>query len=225
MPLSATSQAAPHAHRKPGVTPRVLGHGLAALLLGAAGLGACAQGTPAAASAATSAATSAVAMAAAPAAPVPDAATVARVQAQIETQLRGGEAAAALALAERAVALLPQHAALQFLRGVALMDLGRDAQALAHFQWFSANWPELPDPLNNIALLHARAGRLEQALQALQDALRADPAHHAARVNLGHVHLALAVRAWETAAVSAALEPVLAQRLQAARDLLGPPGR
>jgi tetratricopeptide (TPR) repeat protein len=79
--------------------------------------------------------------------------------------------------------------------------------------------------LNNIALLHARAGRLDAALQALHDALRADPAHHAARLNLGHVHLALAVRAWETAATTAALEPALAQRLQAARALVQAPGR
>jgi tetratricopeptide (TPR) repeat protein len=148
-----------------------------------------------------------------------------RQRARVEAELRRGEARAALALADAAVALHPQHAPLQFLRGVALMDLGRDDEALAHFQWFAQTWPELPDPLNNIALLHARAGRLDEALQALQQALRADPAHAAARINLGHVHLALAVRAWDTAAAAAALEPALAQRLRAARALLAAPGR
>jgi Flp pilus assembly protein TadD len=187
--------------------------GFAALAVAA--LGACAQTPGTTPGAASSAATFAP----------PDAATVARVQAQVENQLRAGDAAAALALAERAVQVLPQHAPLQFLRGVALMDLGRDNDALLHFQWFAQTWPEQPDPWNNVALLHARAGRLDEALQALHEALRADPAHRTARVNLGHVHLALAVRAWETAAAQAALEPALAQRLQAARGLLTLPGR
>lgn len=148
-----------------------------------------------------------------------------RLRARVEAELRRGEAGAALALAEEAVSQHPQHAPLQFLRGVALMDLGQDDAALAHFQRFAQTWPELPDPLNNIALLHARAGRLDEALQALQQALRADPSHHAARVNLGFVHLALAARAWETAAAAVALEPAMAQRLQAVRALLSAPGR
>jgi tetratricopeptide (TPR) repeat protein len=148
-----------------------------------------------------------------------------RLRARIEDELRRAEASSALALADQAVALHPQHAPLQFLRGVALMDLGQDDAALAHFQRFAQTWPELPDPLNNIALLHARAGRLDEALQALQEALRADPSHHAARVNLGFVHLALAARAWETAAAAVALEPAMAQRLQAVRALLSAPGR
>lgn len=140
--------------------------------------------------------------------------------AEIQRRLGSGQAQAALELAERTAAAEPRLAAPRFLQGVALMDLQRDDEALALFTAFSQDWPELPDPLNNIALLHARAGRLDAALGALQAALRADPAHRAARLNLAEVHLALAVRAWDEAAAAAPLDAVRQRRLQAVRALL-----
>ena len=49
-----------------------------------------------------------------------------------------------------------------------LMDQQRDAAALEVFMQLTQEYPGLPDPYNNIALLHARAGRLEAARQALE---------------------------------------------------------
>jgi tetratricopeptide (TPR) repeat protein len=149
----------------------------------------------------------------------------AQTVAEIQRRLGSGQALAALELAERMVAAEPRLAAPRFLQGVALMDLQRDDEALALFTAFSQDWPEMADPLNNIALLHARAGRLDQALAALHGALRADPRHRASQLNLAEVHLALAVRAWDQAAASAPLEPDRQRRLQAVRALLQDPGR
>jgi Flp pilus assembly protein TadD len=189
---------------------------LAGLLSLASGLPACAQvpARPGPTAAATAAAHGGSATA--------DLAEAGRQQRLIEDALRHRDAAGALARARAAAATHPQHAPLQFLLGVAWMDLGRDTEALAQFRHVNQFWPELPDPLNNLAVLHARAGRLEEALLALREALRNDPAHLAARINLGHVHLALAVRAWEDAAALAPLEPAMARRLQAARSLQAP---
>lgn len=159
-----------------------------------------------------------------PARPV-EAATPAQAVAEIQRRLGSGQALAALELAERTAAAEPRLAAPRFLQGVALMDLQRDDEALALFTAFSQDWPELPDPLNNIALLHARAGRLDLALAALQGALRADPGHRASQLNLAELHLALAVRAWEQAAATAPLEPSRQRRLQTVRTLLLDPGR
>jgi Tfp pilus assembly protein PilF len=103
---------------------------------------------------------------------------------------------------------------------VALMDLGRDAQALALFTRLSQDYPELPDPLNNIALLQARQGQLEAALLSLQSALRNDPTHRTARANLGQIHLMLAVQAWSQLAATGPLEAPLQRRLEGARALL-----
>jgi tetratricopeptide (TPR) repeat protein len=111
-------------------------------------------------------------------------------------------------------------AELHFLRGVALMDLQRDAEALAWFERMAQDHPELPDPYNNIALLHVRAGRLEVARQALETALRNDPSFRLARANLGLVHLMLAVQAWQQVAAAGPVDPSFARRLEAARSLL-----
>jgi tetratricopeptide (TPR) repeat protein len=123
--------------------------------------------------------------------------------------------------AQRQAAANPRDAQARFLVGVVLMDLQRDDEALPYFQRLAQEFPELPDPQNNIALLHARAGRLESAREALESALRNDPEHHLARVNLGQVYLMLAVQAWEHAAAAAPLEPAMQRRLEGARSLLG----
>jgi tetratricopeptide (TPR) repeat protein len=139
---------------------------------------------------------------------------------ELRALLARGEAATALPRLEKASAADPRDVQMRFLLGVALMDLQRDDEALAHFGRMAQDYPELPDPQNNIALLHARAGRLEAARQALEAALRNDPTHRAARTNLGQVHLLLAVQAWELAAAEGPLDTALLRRLEAVRALL-----
>lgn len=132
-----------------------------------------------------------------------------------------------MALADKAIAAQPRNAPVRFLRGVALMDLGRDTEALDAFTLLTQEHPDLPDPYNNIGLLQARAGRPEAALMALQEALRCDPGHRTARANLAQVHLMLAVKAWEQLARAGPVEPAMQRRLDAVRTLLAtdaPPG-
>ncbi len=116
----------------------------------------------------------------------------------------------------------PGDPQLRFLHGVVLMDLQRDDEALAVFTQLTQEYPELPDPYNNIALLQARAGRPDLARQALETALRNDPGHRTARANLGQVHLMLAVQAWEQAAATGPLEAPMQRLLEGARALLAP---
>ena len=143
----------------------------------------------------------------------------------VRSLLARGDSTAALQRAEAAVAAQPSNAQLRFLRGVVLMDMGRDTLALETFRDLNQAYPELPDPLNNIGLLQARAGQLEPARQSLQAALLADPGHRAARANLGQIHLMLAVQAWEQLAASGASDGALLRRLEAARALLATPAR
>lgn len=140
--------------------------------------------------------------------------------ADVRFLLGRGEAAAALARADSALAAQARDLPLRFLRGVALMDLGRNAEALAHFETMCQEYPDLPDPWNNVALLQVRAGHLEAARVALENALRADPSHRTARANLGLVHLMLAAQAWEQLANSGPVDPSLMRRLEAVRALL-----
>lgn len=142
---------------------------------------------------------------------------------EVRSLLVRGEHAAALQLAQKNADAHPRDAQARFLQGVVLMDMQRDDEALVLFSNMAQLYPELPDPMNNIALLHARAGRLDQALTALQAALRNDPGHRTALANLGQLHLMLAVRAWERAAAAGPLDPSLQRRLDAARAMVGMP--
>jgi Flp pilus assembly protein TadD len=140
--------------------------------------------------------------------------------AEVRELIGRGDLAAALQRAEKAVVADPGDAQLRFLRGVVLMDLHRDTEALALYIEMTQRYPELADPYNNIALLQVRAGHLEQARQALLAALRSDPRHRIARINLGQVELMLALEAWEEAASQGPVDPPLQHRMEAVRALL-----
>jgi Flp pilus assembly protein TadD len=142
---------------------------------------------------------------------------------EVRGLLARGDLPTALLAAQAGVAARPGDAQSRFVLGVVLMDMGRDAQAMTVFNELSQSYPELPDPLNNIALLQARAGQLEAARQSLEAALRNDPGHRAARVNLGQVHLLLAAQAWSQAVASTPNDNALLQRLQGVRALLAAP--
>jgi Flp pilus assembly protein TadD len=81
-----------------------------------------------------------------------------------------------------------------------LADAGRTEDAMRGFIELTQEFPELPEPHNNLATLHAARGDLDQARAALESAVRALPSYALAWENLGDVHLRLAERAWARAA-------------------------
>jgi Flp pilus assembly protein TadD len=153
--------------------------------------------------------------------------TAARADATADIRLlvSKGDLNAALARADAASLAQPRDAQLRFLRGVVLMDLARNEQALEVFTAMSQDFPELPEPFNNIALLRARQGQAELARQALQSALRNDPSNRQARLNLAQVHLMLAADALQLAASAAPGDAAVVQKLVAVRALLAVPAR
>lgn len=144
---------------------------------------------------------------------------------QVNALLATGRHAEALQRTEQALLVSPRDAQTRFVHGVVLMETGRDAEALEIFTRLTQEYPELPEPLNNIGLLQARSGRLDAARVSLEQALRNDPGHRAARANLAEIHLMLAVAAWEQLALNAPLDARQARRLQAVRALLAPAAR
>jgi tetratricopeptide (TPR) repeat protein len=107
-------------------------------------------------------------------------------------------------------------ARLRFLHGVVLLDLKRDDDALNMFTALAQDYPQLPEPLNNIAAIHSRAGRWELARVALETALRNDPSHVMLRENLGDTYLQLALVAWH---------PTLQRKIRVALELINRSGR
>jgi len=131
-------------------------------------------------------------LAAAPAARADDLATLTQLAA-------GGQAARAMEGVERLLATRPNDAALRFFKGVLLTDAGQSADAMAWFERLTQDYPELPEPYNNLAVLYAGLGDYERARVALGSALRANPRYAVAQANLGDVHVQLAQQAYQRA--------------------------
>lgn len=134
-----------------------------------------------------------------------------------------GRHAPALARAEQVLAAKPKDAQMRFLRAVSLAELQRVSEAMAAFESLIQDHPELAEPYNNLAALHAARGEFDQARVALEQALRADPGYAVAHENLGDVYAALAARAWSQALRLAPDNRGVATKLTIARELLRAP--
>jgi Flp pilus assembly protein TadD len=138
---------------------------------------------------------------------------------EVERLFRAGETEQALRQAESAIAARPRDASMRFLRGVMLAELQRGAEAMDVFNRMIEDFPDLPEPYNNLAVLHAAQGQIDRARELLESALRHDPAYHTAHENLGDVYVRLARRAYERADASGRHEPALQHKLRLAREL------
>ena len=117
-----------------------------------------------------------------------------------------GQKTQAVEQVEQALVRTPDDLQLRFALGVMRMELGERANALSIFTRLTQDFPDLADPYNNLAVLRAAAGELDDAKAALEQALRLQPEHAQAQENLGDVLLRLALRAYQRAQ-KAALSP------------------
>lgn len=141
-------------------------------------------------------------------------------RAAIERQFRAGQTLQAMQAAERAVAAQPDDAALRFLYGVMLSESRREPEAITVFERMVQDFPELPEPYNNLAVLHAGQGQLDRSRELLEAALRSDPNYRTAHQNLGDVFVRLALRAFEAAGKGNRADEPLLRRLRLTRDLI-----
>ncbi len=116
-----------------------------------------------------------------------------------QAALRAGDPQRALEISETALKTFPNDAQLRFIRAVALNQLNRLPEAEAAFADLTQEFPELPEPYNNLAVVRAAQGKLDQARTALEDAIRAVPNYALAHENLGDIHAQLAARSYRQA--------------------------
>jgi tetratricopeptide (TPR) repeat protein len=106
----------------------------------------------------------------------------------------------ALTQLDARIASNPRDVQAQFKRATVLVHLGRDDDAIAAFTALTQQYPELPEPYNNLAALYAKQGKYLEARSTLEAAIRANPAFALGFHNLGDVYLKLAVDAYSHAA-------------------------
>ena len=93
----------------------------------------------------------------------------------------------------------PDDVEARLFRGVVLTRQGNIDEAIATFDKLSKDRPELPEPLNNLAVLYAAQGRYEDSGKVLQCAIELEPRYDTAHENLGDVYAKLANIAYERA--------------------------
>jgi Flp pilus assembly protein TadD len=132
---------------------------------------------------------------------------------------RSGSSALAVQLADKTLAIRPKDAQMKFLKGVVLAESQRAAEAIEVFQELTEDFPELAEPYNNLAALHAARGDYDRARVALEQALRSNPAYATALENLGDVHAMLASRAYARAKTLDPANQRLPSKLALVREL------
>ena len=111
-----------------------------------------------------------------------------------------GETAQALERIDVYLAKQPRDARVRFLKGVILADAKRRDEAIAVFTELTQDFPELPEPYNNLAVLYAAQGHYQRAREVLEMAVRNYPGYATAHENLGDVYAMLASQAYDKAA-------------------------
>lgn len=105
----------------------------------------------------------------------------------------------ALDRVDAALAKQPKDARARFLRGVILTEQNRLAEAIRVFTALTEDYPELPEPYNNLAVIFASQGQDEKARQALEMAIRTHPTYATAHENLGDIYAKMARQAYDKA--------------------------
>lgn len=93
----------------------------------------------------------------------------------------------------------PKDAQARFLKGLILTEQGKTADALKTFSSLTEDYPELPEPYNNLAVLYAGQGQYDKARLALEMAIRTHPSYSTAHENLGDIYAKMASQAYDRA--------------------------
>jgi tetratricopeptide (TPR) repeat protein len=118
---------------------------------------------------------------------------------EINQQFRKGDLTGALERADRYLAKNPKDAQARFLKGLILADQGKTNDAITVFSALTEDYPELPEPYNNLAVLYASQGKYEAAKTALEMAIRTHPSYATAHENLGDIYAKMASIAYDKA--------------------------
>src|SRR6185369_8048383 len=91
--------------------------------------------------------------------------------------MRSGKLAEGLAKADQYLASRPRDPQMRFLKGVLQSEAGRKSEAIETFTALTQEYPELPEPYNNLAVLYAGQGEFDKARVALESAIRTNPTY------------------------------------------------
>lgn len=139
--------------------------------------------------------------------------------AEVNRLLRSGQLAEALARADQYLLGKARDPQMRFLKGVILTESGKTQDAIATFSKLTEDYPELPEPYNNLAVLYAGQSQFDKARAALEMAIRTNPSYATAHENLGDVYAKLASQAYSKALQLDGTNPAVPPKLSLIRNL------
>src|SRR5712664_1023572 len=119
----------------------------------------------------------------------------------------------------------PRDPQARFLKGLIYTEQGNTKDALDVFTKLTQDYPELPEPYNNLAVIYASQGQYEKARTALEQSIRTHPSYATAYENLGDVYAKLASQAYDKALQLDSSNAGAQNKLSLVRELVGGPSQ
>jgi hypothetical protein len=117
----------------------------------------------------------------------------------VSQMLKQGQFDQALTRVNSYLATRPKDARGRFLKGLILAEQSKPNDAITVFTDLTKDFPDLPGPYNNLAVLYASQGQYDKARVALEQAIRTHPSYATAHENLGDIYAKMASQAYDKA--------------------------
>ena len=117
----------------------------------------------------------------------------------ISEMAENGQQTAALDRINTYLLANPKDAKAMFMKGIILAETGKRDDAIKAFTELTEKYPNLPEPYNNLAVLHADNGQYDKAKKALETAIKTHPSYATAHENLGDIYARMASEAYDKA--------------------------
>ncbi|HSN40068.1 MAG TPA: tetratricopeptide repeat protein [Burkholderiales bacterium] len=118
---------------------------------------------------------------------------------EINQLLRQDQLDKALERVDAYLVAQPKEARGRFLKGLILTRQSKPADAIKIFTSLTEDYPELPEPYNNLGVLYASQGQYDKARNALEMAIRTYPGYATAHENLGDIYARMAEQSYDKA--------------------------
>ena len=135
--------------------------------------------------------------------------------------LRAGQHQQAHERVNKVLAAKPRDAQARFLKGLIFTEQGNTKEAIPIFQKLTEDYPDLPEPYNNLAVIYAAQGQYDKARASLEQSIRTHPSYATAYENLGDVYSKLASQAYDKALQLDSSNSAAQNKLALVRELVG----
>ena len=118
---------------------------------------------------------------------------------EVNQLMAQGKLTEAAALAQAHLSRNGNDVHMRFLQGVIATEQQKYDLAIEIFSALTRDFPNLPEPYNNLAVLYATQGQMQKAAQTLEQATRVNPGYATAYENLGDLYARMAGNAYAKA--------------------------